>query len=114
MTKTDFQALLSEIQCDDYHFHIGEKDGALFLQGDYNEPDAYSGDPAIQKTRKWILSEHMTPSEFVQTVFKAVMTSYEHRVRESFLFRGRRVFGPHFDVFELWKIAESTDVRKAS
>lgn len=54
----------------------------------------------------------MTPSEFVQTVFKAFLTSYEHRARESFLFRGRRVFGPHFNVDKLWEIAQDTETRK--
>lgn len=51
--------------------------------------------------RKWFLSPHMTPSEVVQTAFKAVLTAMEHEVRERFTYRGAAIFGPHFDVERL-------------
>lgn len=105
-------AILGQVQCSDYHFEIIEDGDRLLLQAKYTEPDAYSGEPGIQKTRKWFLSKHMCKSEFVQTCFKAVITSYEHRARESFLYRGKRVFGPHYDVDALWEIVNQTDTRK--
>lgn len=76
----------------------------LYLQGHYTEPDVRSGIPEPQSTRKWILSEHMTKSELVQTAFKCYATSLEHQARESFTYRGRRVFGPHCDVDKLWEL----------
>jgi hypothetical protein len=57
----------------------------------------------------------MTTSEIVQTAFKAVMTSQEHIAREFFTYRGKQVFGPHFDVEKLADLCESRrhlDVRK--
>ena len=50
------------------------------------------------------LSPEMTRSEVVQTVFKCALTSMEHRTREFFHYRGRAVFGPHFDVEALWQL----------
>lgn len=77
-----------------------------YLQGSYEDPDVDSGEPSLQKTRKWILSPHMTASELVQTAFKCCLTSMEHRVREGFTYRGERVFGPHFDVEGLYELAK--------
>ena len=111
MNKDEMMAALAEVRCDNYHFKIAEKGEVLYLQAEYKEPDVYSGDPAIQHTRKWMLSSHMTKSEFIQTCFKLVMTSYEHRARESFMFRGRRVFGPHIDIEVLHALCDQTEIR---
>lgn len=62
--------------------------------------------------RKWYISSHMCKSELVQTAFKAVMTFYEHEIRENFTYKGKRVFGPHFDVEELVAIADKTETRE--
>lgn len=79
--------------------------GAIFLQGYYDEKDVDTGIKERQYTRRWFLSPEMSDSEIVQTAFKLVLTSHEHRVREWFTYRGRQVFGPHFDVNELWEAA---------
>lgn len=96
-----------------YNFHILVREGVCLLQASYLAEDITSGLFTEQHTRKWIISEHMTKSEFVQTVFKCVMTSMEHRVREGFKYKGKRVFGPHFDVDALHSIckAEHLDYR---
>lgn len=52
---------------------------------------------AAQRGRKWLLSEHMTDGEVVQTAFKAIITAEEHECREAFKYRGQAVFGPHLD-----------------
>ena len=57
-----------------------------------------AADLTRQSTRKWYISPYATESELVQTVFKAVLTACEHEVRESFFYRGKAIFGPHFDV----------------
>ena len=78
---------------------------AVYLQGRYDEMDTL--DHRIvneQMTRRWLLSPEMSKSEIVSTVFKCVITSMEHRVREWFLYNGRAVFQPHYDVDELHKI----------
>ena len=80
--------------------------GEMFLQGSYLEQDVNHGRMEKQFTRRWLLSPEMVKSEVVQTVFKCVMTSMEHRVRELFKYRGRAVFGPHYDVDALWMICD--------
>lgn len=54
-----------------------------------------------QKARKWPLSQHMIPSEIVQTAFLALLTAQEHEIREAFTYRGESIFGPHYDVEDL-------------
>lgn len=68
------------------------------------EPDSVdnvTGEAMTWYGRKWLLSEHMTDAEIVQTVFKAVMTAVEHEVREQFLYKGQSVFDPHYDLEKL-------------
>lgn len=78
--------------------------GALYLQGTYEEADTLTGKMETQRTRRWFLSPEMTKSEIVQTVFKCVLTSMEHRTREHFTYRLKAVFGPHFNVEHLWEL----------
>lgn len=95
--------VLDRCKFEDYVFFLAEEGKRLWLQVRYLEPDVdgRTDEPEIQHGRKWLISRHATPSELVQTAFKAVMTSMEHRAREHFLYRGERVFGPHFDVEQL-------------
>ena len=96
--------ILSNVIFPEYDFEIKEKGGVLFLQASYRENDVVTGKPELQKTRKWQLSEFMTKSELVQTAFKCVLTSAEHRVREHFLYDGERVYSPHYDVDALARL----------
>jgi hypothetical protein len=95
-----------------YHFHVREAHGGIMLSAVYMDPDTFSRKPTLQYTRQWRLSPEMTQSEIVQTCFKLCITSMEHRAREAFKWRGRRVFGPHFDVEALWGICDQTDYRE--
>lgn len=64
--------------------------------------------------RKWRLSQHMTKSEVIQTAFKAVLTALEHEARENFKYKGKAIFGPHFDVDKLCELCDddkALDVR---
>jgi len=97
-----------------YTFHVREAHGGIMLSATYIDPDVFSKKPEIQYTRQWRLSPDMTKSEVVQTVFKCCVTSAEHRTREAFLYRGRRVFGPHFNVDDLWAACTQTDHREGA
>lgn len=71
-----------------------------------------TGSPLEWTSRKWKLSEFMTKSELVQTAFLAVMTAIEHETREQFRYKGRAIFGPHFNVERLVTLAdEPSDTR---
>lgn len=50
-------------------------------------------------------------SSLIQTIFGLYLSFVEHEARETFLYRGRRVFGPHISTDALWEIAERTDAR---
>ena len=86
--------------------------GEMFLQAMYFEEDIYTKEDVGQFTRRWFISPEMSKSELVQTAFKCVMTSMEHRVREHFLYSGRRVFGPHFDIDDLYEAAGKTEDKR--
>jgi hypothetical protein len=95
--------LIAECQFGAYTFNVKvDGRGAWYLQGEYDEEDITNGKQERQYTRRWFLSPEATKSEIVQTVFKCAITSMEHRTREWFLFRGKAIFGPHFDVEALW------------
>ena len=101
--------VLADVKFGDYTFEVREGHGGVFLRASYLEPDVYTGEVELQQTRKWLLSPHMTKSEIVQTAFKCCWTSFEHRCREGFLYKGRRVFGPHFDVDDLWNLCDDRE-----
>jgi hypothetical protein len=99
---------LQDVQYSDWLFRVGTTAEGVFLQV------AFAADGADQYGRKWLLSRHMTKSEVVQTAFKAVLTALEHEAREHFRYRGKAIFGPHFDVDVLHGIAgklENLDLR---
>jgi hypothetical protein len=118
MDACDARRILAEVKHPGYSFRVHGKfaDGeTTYLQGVFLAPDNDS--PRVsrpQHTRKWLLSQHMTRSELVQTAFKCVLTSIEHEAREQFTYKGARVFGPHFDVETLVSAcyAAAPDVRK--
>lgn len=110
-TESRVLQLAEQIEFEGYEWLVkADRDGAL-LQGRYNEKCIVTGEDKPQYTRKWVISPHATKSEIVQTFFKLAMTSMEHRCREHFTYRGKRIFGPHYDVDALHAIAGKVDVR---
>lgn len=109
----DIHEILELVEFQNYRFCVVATNGNIYLQAVYLEADIVTGAEEDQHTRKWLLSAHMTKSEIVQTAFKCVMTSMEHRTREEFKYRGKRIFGPHFDVDGLWNMCrdQQFDVR---
>lgn len=63
------------------------------------------------KGGKMYLSPHMIESEIVQAAFGLIKGYYEHEVRESFTYKGKRVFGPHIDIAAYLEIADRTVAR---
>jgi hypothetical protein len=99
-----FQDVLYRVAYKGWQFRVGGEPGRLWLQVAFSAPDNDTDDRAWltqQHGRKWLLSEHMTDSEVVQTAFKAVLAAEEHEARETFLVDGVAVLGPHFDLFKL-------------
>lgn len=112
MTQSEIQNIVEncrfEVAGEPYLFCVlWNKRGQMYLQGAYFEDDTVTKEPKRQQTRKWILSENMTKSEIVQTVFKLAITSMEHRTREHFLYKGQRVFSPHYDIDALVELCRN-------
>ena len=113
--RMNLQILVDQITYKNWSFYIGRKGEVFYLQIHFLAADNEAGTDslAVQKGRKWMLSEFMTKSELVQTALKAVITAEEHETRELFLYRNKPVFAPHFDVEDLHRIytEEHQDVR---
>lgn len=107
--KERVSAWLASVSYRDWVFHLGkEPDGRLWLQV------RFVADGEDQHGRKWMLSPCMTKSELIQTAMAAVITAQEHEAREHFLYRGKAVFGPHFNVDKLAELCtdgRALDVR---
>jgi hypothetical protein len=114
ITFERLEEIIAEVSYPGYTItaHEGER---WYVQGTFVEPDTMTGVPTKMFTRKWYISKHSVKSEIVQTLLKLVITSAEHHVREHFLYRGRRIFGPHYSVDALWALAglnAASDVRR--
>lgn len=103
------EKILEDVRCGDYTFEVREAHGGVILRASYMEPDTYTRVWSKQLTRKWVLSPNMTTSEIVQTAFKCAYTSYEHRVREDFRYKGYRIFGPHYNVNDLVELCRTRE-----
>ena len=103
LTAETAQAILQNVAFPGYTFKVhGDFYTVTYLQASFMAPcNVAGGAPVEQKTREWLLSAHMTPSELVQTAFKCVLTSQEHEAREQFTYKGAPIFGPHFDADDL-------------
>ena len=106
-----FAQILTEIEYKDWSFelHMLDVEGHAFLMA------RFTADGRDWTTRKYYLSPHMTRSEIIQTAFLCIKVAEEHETREKFLYRGKAIFGPHFDAEKLAALCEDPkhlDVRK--
>jgi hypothetical protein len=132
MKEERFYDRVTRIVCEVDLAHLEEMDFGVYVGRDEGLFDA-EGNPAgryyyqIQCWRKDVitgemdygfggkayLSEHATDSELVQTIFGLYLAYWTHEARETFLWNGRRVFGPHIATEALHSVANRVDVRSA-
>ncbi len=91
--ETLVSATVRELKYKDWEFHLGVDEA--WLQVRFQDNGVPWGG------RKWTISPHMTKGEIVQTALKAILAAEEHEAREKFTYRGRAIFGPHYDVDKL-------------
>ncbi len=95
--------IVDKIAFPGYTFLVDTVAGRLYsIRVRYVEPDVMSGVPEEQNGRQWVIPEGQTRGQIVQTCFKAILTSLEHRAREHFLYRGKPVLQPHLDIDGVW------------
>lgn len=108
-----FVELGNQLRYKNWEFRIGvdscgycDHHGRNWLQVVWKGPCTETGETCNHQGRKWMLSEHMTDSEFVLTALKAVLTAEEHEAREQFTFKGKKLFHPHPSLDLLLGIAQ--------
>lgn len=108
----DMNAIVSDCQFPEYTIELGHsRSGFIFLQAHYLEADTVTGAMEFQHTRRWAISPNATKSEIVATAFKCCLTSMEHKTREWFLYRGKAIYQPHYDVDALHAICDQREMR---
>jgi len=90
---------------------LGE--GRVYLQVQCWRPDTFTGEMDYGRGGKIYLSPHMVDSEIVRKAFQALLGYEEHEAREFFMYKGKRVFGPHIDVDALVEIADRLETRSS-
>jgi len=99
--------LLNEVEFFGYKFEV-RVDGqyGILIRAWYLDKDIYTGREDIQFTAWVSVSTQAGESRIVSAAFKVCLSSFEHRAREGFKYRGARIFGPHFDVNDLVKLCK--------
>ena len=108
-TLESLRATAALISFPDFEFRVGEDGAAFYLQVRSTSPCAKTGAPYEWGGRKWRISVHMTVSEVVQTALMAMLAAVEHEAREAFRYRGKAIFGPHFNVEHLVALCDRPD-----
>lgn len=95
--------------------HVGydEEGSRYYFQVHCWRMDVITGQMGWGYGGKAYLSPHATDSELVQTAFGLYKAYWEHEARETFQYKGKRVFGPHISVEALLTVASKVDVRSA-
>ena len=106
------QSIIDQCFFPGYHIFARAGHGGVYLQASFIAEDCRTGEREEQLTRKWNISPSMTKSEVVQTAFKLVLTAGEHEVREQFKYRGKAIFGPHFNIDTLHTVCDELDRRE--
>jgi hypothetical protein len=93
---------------------VGVDEPRVFVQIKCWRRDVITGEMGYGYGGKAWPSEHSTQNEIVQMVFGLYKSYWEHEARETFQWRGRRVFGPHISTEALWEVARRVDYRSAT
>jgi hypothetical protein len=101
--------VLSRVQFEGFEYITATKGEVVFLQIACSSKCNITGDPMRWTSRKWMLSEHMTDGEIVQTAFLATKVAIEHELRETFYYRGQPIFDPHYDLEKLHDLRSRPD-----
>jgi len=106
LSMDDLRQILHDVHFPATLFEAEEISNGFLLQMRRTEPDSDTGEPVEFTGRKWFIDRAASPSAVVRTAFLAAVTWQEHEARHLFTYRGVEVFGPHFDVDQLARLAE--------
>lgn len=83
----------------------------VYMQVTCFRKDTVTGQWGYGKGGKFYLSPHMTDQEIVQNAFGLFKAYEEHECREFFMYKGKRIYGPHISLDALLEIADRTTYR---
>ncbi len=95
-----------------FTFRLAPKGSGWTLQSEIERPDAYTGIREVGRSGKRYISPHATKDEVVKGALACCLTWVEHEIRETFLFDGKRLFGPHIPIEALMSVADETTFRE--
>ncbi len=111
MNQQAITHILGQVQFKDWNFHVAPMGDGHYLQVQFMDKDIHSGEPEMQHGRKWYVSPYAVQGEVIKTAFLAVMQAMEHEIRETFLYKGKNVLGPHIAIDALFDVADSREGR---
>ncbi len=116
MNKEQMQSIISDITLPDKMRVrlIDSNTGPIHVQVGMERPDTYTGNIEMGWGGKAFVSAFCTDDELVKKVFGLALAYSEHELRESFKYRGKRVFGPHISLAALMEAADHTTYRDLS
>jgi hypothetical protein len=80
--------------------------GQVWFEIVARRPDIDTGKVGIGRGGKRFVTDEMSDSTIVRSIFGALASYEEHECREGFAFDGKRIFGPHISVQALIDIAD--------
>jgi len=96
--------ILADVECPPYEFDFMEYSGGRgYLQARLYRMDIDTGNMGWGKGGLYPVDGSMSDDTIVKRCFVAARDYAEHEVREAFLWRGRRVLGPHVPLQVLWE-----------
>lgn len=112
LTVDEINTVISNVKYKDLVFYLGNDNGRPYLQIHFYAKDRNTGEIALQKSRKWMLSSYMTETELVRTAHMAVEMAELHEVNERFKYKGQIIYNPHTSVQALLKACQEEEYRQ--
>lgn len=100
-TLESIKDVIDKIAYKDWKIHLDVSGSVPWIQVQFLERNITTGQPEIQKGRKWMLSFHCCDNEIVRTAYKAIKTVIEHEIDENFKFHSIAIFNPHLNYSQL-------------
>jgi hypothetical protein len=110
-TLPRLQRELSNIEYKDWYAIVGTMGDGYYFQVAFQDTCRDTGEMMEQHGRKWYVSKHMAKNELIQTALAAVLMAEEHEAREQFMYRGKRLYGPHIDLDALGEACNKLETR---
>lgn len=113
VTKEEVLGIIGQTSYLDWEFHLGDMGNGFYVQVQFEAEDSATGKVERQHCRKWYISKHMTETEIVDTLYKAVEAAVIHEMKENFKFKGRMIHNPHTSVGARYEACVQTEHRAA-